>query len=54
MHLVFRALTGKIEQEVGDNFGVCFLNLPAGLRKNRYCNWVIGFEDIGQWVEDTP
>ena len=34
MPLVFGALAGKIELEVGDNFGVCVLNVRAGLRKN--------------------
>ena len=33
MHIVFRALTGKIEQKVSDNFEVCVLNLQVGLRK---------------------
>ena len=34
MHLVFTALTAKIEQEVGEYFGVCILKLQVGLRKN--------------------
>ena len=33
MHLVFRVLNEKIEQEVSDNFEVCVLNLQVGLRK---------------------
>ena len=33
MHIVFRALTEKIEKKVIDNFEVCVLNLQVGLRK---------------------
>ena len=33
MHIAFRTLTRKIEQQVSDNFEVCVLNLQVGLRK---------------------